>query len=106
MSASLETKRYLDKIGTRVRMYHTAINKAKDYCLDNEVTTHAGIINCVVMAILWVAAIREEVLSEEDLFLFLGFETELAEQKTMQIHPDMAKWSLDEVLDYVSSHEE
>jgi hypothetical protein len=101
--ASLETKRYLDKIGTRVRMYHTAIDRAKDYCVENEIVKQAAIINCVAMACLWVAAIREEVLSEEDLFLFLGLETELAEQKTMALHPDMATWSLEEVLDYVSS---
>jgi hypothetical protein len=103
MSASLETRRYLDSIGSRVRAYVNAINRARDYCEVNEVTTQSGIINCVVMSLLWVAAVREEILSEEDLLLFLGFETDLAEQKTMQIHPEMAKWSLEEVLDYVSS---
>ena len=102
-NASLDTKRYLDKIGARVRMYVNAINRARDYCDLNEVNTHAGIVNCVVMAMLWVAAVREEILSEEEMFMFLGFETDLAEQKTISIHPEMAKWSLEEVLDYVSS---
>ena len=103
MSASLETRRYLDSIGSRVRAYVNAINRARDYCDLNEVTTRTSIVNCVVMSLLWVAAVREEVLSEEDLFMFLGFETDLAEQKTMEIHPEMAKWSLEEVLDYVSN---
>jgi hypothetical protein len=103
MSASLETRRYLDKIGSRVRAYVNAINRARDYCVENEVITQTNIMNCVVMSLLWVAAVREEVLSEEDLFMFLGFETDLAEQKTMEIHPEMAKWSLEEVLDYVSN---
>ena len=103
MSASLETRRYLDKIGSRVRAYVNAINRARDYCSENEITSHVVIVNCVIMSLLWVAAVREEVLSEEDLLLFLGFETDLAEQKTMEIHPEMAKWSLEEVLDYVSN---
>ena len=101
--ASLDTRRYLEKIGSRVRAYVNAINRARDYCASNEVTTQSGIVNCVVISLLWVAAVREEVLSEEELFMFLGFETDLAEQKTMEIHPEMAKWSLEEVLDYVSS---
>jgi len=103
MSASLETRRYLDKIGSRVRSYVNAINRARDYCVENDINTQTGIVNCVVISLLWVAAVREEVLSEGDVFMFLGFETDLAEQKTMQIHPEMAKWSLEEVLDYVSN---
>lgn len=99
--ASLETKRYLDSIGSRIRSYHNAMTRAKEFVLENFVTDQNKIMNCIIMSLLWVAAVRKEELSEEELFMFLNLETDLAESKTIALAKDMHDWSLDEVLEYV-----
>jgi hypothetical protein len=99
--ASLDTKRYLENIGSRVRAYHNTINRAKEYVLENEIHEHPIVMNCIIMSILWLSSVRGEELSEEELFMFLGLEDELAENKTVQISPDMRTWGLEEVLEYV-----
>ena len=98
---SLDTKRYLDKIGSRISTYHNAMNRAKEYVLDNCVSDHSVVLNCIIMSLLWTAAVRDEELTEEELFMFLNIESELAEQKVLGIADIMKEWSLEEVLDYV-----
>ena len=98
---SLDTKRYLDQIGSRVRAYHNAMNRAKDFVLSQEIMNHEIVLNCIVISLLWLAAVRNEELSEEELFMFLNLETDLASTKIIQIDDDMKDWSLEEVLSYV-----
>ena len=47
---SLDTKRYLDQIGSRVRAYHNAMNRAKDFVLSQEIMNHEIVLNCIVKA--------------------------------------------------------
>lgn len=98
---SLDTKRYLDKIGSRVRAYHNAMNISKEYILENDIIDHSIVLNCIVMSLLWTAAVREEELTEEELFMFLNIEPEFADDKVLGIADVMKEWSLEEVLDYV-----
>ena len=98
---SLDTKRYLDKIGSRVRAYHNAMNISKEYILENNILDHSIVLNCIIMSLLWTAAVRDEKLTEEELFMFLNIESDLADQKVLGIADVMKEWSLEEVLDYV-----
>ena len=98
---SLDTKRYLDKIGSRVRAYHNAMNISKEYILENDIIDHSIVLNCIIMSLLWTAAVRDEKLTEEELFMFLNIESDLADQKVLGIADVMKEWSLEEVLDYV-----
>ena len=98
---SLDTKRYLDKIGSRVRAYHNAMNVSKEYILENDIIDHSIVLNCIIMSLLWTAAVRDEKLTEEELFMFLNIESDLADQKVLGIADVMKEWSLEEVLDYV-----
>lgn len=99
--ASLETRRYLDSIGSRVKSYYSALTRAETFILDNEITNREVVLNCTVMSILWMASVREEELTEDELFLFLGLETELAETKSIALNSEWSDWSLEEVLVYV-----
>jgi len=98
---SLDTKRYLDKIGSRVRAYHNAMNVSKEYILENDIIDHSIVLNCIIMSLLWTAAVRDEKLTEEELFMFLNIESDLADQKVLGIADVMKEWSLEEVLNYV-----
>ena len=99
--ASIETKRYLEQIGARVKSYHNAMTRAKEYVLENAIYDQSVIMNCIIMSLLWVAAVRNEELSEDELFTFLNLEPDLAEDKTLKLADPMRDWSLEEVLDYV-----
>ena len=100
-NVSLDTKRYLDHIGSRITTYFNSMNRAKEFVLTNGIYDQELIMNCIVMSLLWVASVRGEELSEDELFMFLGLETNLAEQKVININPDMKDWGLEEVLEYV-----
>ena len=99
--ASLDTRRYLDQIGSRIKAYYNAMNRAKDFIFENEIYDNSLAMECIVMSLLWVAAVRDEKLSEEELFMFLNLETELADNKTINIADSMKDWALEEVLRYV-----
>lgn len=99
--ASLDTRRYLENIGARVKSYHNGINRAKDFVLDNNIYDQSLVMNCIIMSILWVAAVRGEKLSESELFMFLDLEEELSESKIIEMDPKMGEWGLEEVLLYV-----
>ena len=98
---SLETKRYLDSIGSRVRAYHNSMTRAKEYVLEQHIVDQNSIMNCIIMSLLWVASVRVEELSEDELFTFLNLEPDLADDKTLTLADPMKEWSLEEVLDYV-----
>jgi hypothetical protein len=98
---SLETKRYLDKIGSRVNAYNNSMTRAKEYVLENNVTDHYIVMNCIIMSLLWVAAVRGEQLTEEELFMFLNIDSEYADDINISIAKGMEEWGLEEVLDYV-----
>lgn len=99
--ASLETKRYLENIGSRINAYFNTMNRAKEYVLENGVYDHVVVLNCVIMSLLWLAAVREEVLTEEEMFMFLNIETNLADAKVIGIAETMKDWPLEDVLSYV-----
>jgi len=99
--ASIETRRYLDQIGARVRSYHNAMTRAKEFVLENAIYDQSVIMNCIIMSLLWVAAVRNEELSEDELFTYLNLEADLAEDKVIALAEPMKEWSLEEVLDYV-----
>ena len=98
---SEETIRYLDSIGSRVRAYHNSTYLAKEYILRETILDQEMIVNLIIMALLWTAAVREEVLTEEELFMFLGFECIFEEDKVISMADHMKSWSIDEVFDYV-----
>lgn len=99
---SLDTKRYLKHIGNRVTSYYNTMERAKTFILDEGITDRDIVMNCIIMSVLWLAAVREETLTEDQLFMFLGLEEELADkQEELSIADDMKEWGLDEVLIYV-----
>lgn len=99
--ASLETRRYLDQIGSRIKTYHNTMNRAKEFIFANGIYDNSLAMECIVMSLLWVSAVRGEQLTEEELFMFLGLETELADDKTITFADSMKDWGLEEVLKYV-----
>lgn len=99
--ASLETRRYLDSIGSRIRAYYNSMNRAKEYVLEQGIYDHVIVMNCIIMSLLWLASVRGEELSEEELFMFLNIETDLADAKTIGIADVMKDWPLEDVLKYV-----
>lgn len=101
---SLETKQYLNSIATRVSNYYHAISKTRQFLINNQVYDPDIAVNCTIMSILWAAAVRGDVVTEQDLLTFLGFEENTSSDVSVALAPDMHSWSLDDVLEYVIKH--
>lgn len=103
MEISDHTKQYLSQIAERCSAYYSALEYTKDYVISSEDIRNETILDCMLMSILWVAANRNEKLTEEDVCMFLNVDVEVdAGDITVAMVPEMQDWTLDEVLNYVN----
>jgi len=97
----LESKNELQKIASRVRTYTNAVFRAHDYVEENAILDVYIATNLLTISILWVAAVRGETLTDEDLCMFLGIEdTSGLGVQEVNLKEKFHDWSLDEVLDF------
>jgi hypothetical protein len=102
MDISQSTKDYFESLKDRTDSYQDSLDTAKEFILDNEIENQEEIINYMIMSILWVAATRDEVLTEEDICIFLNIEsTEEQEGVRVEIMDEMKYWTLPELLLYI-----
>ena len=103
MTVSESTKQYLSQIGERAEEYFNALEFAKEYVLERQLSRNRGIIDCMLMSILWVASNRDDNLTEEDVCMYLNVDTEVKKGDiSVELVPEMKTWSLQEVLEYVN----
>lgn len=101
MSAvSLETKKYLDSIVSRVHAYAKIKERTVDYLEDLEEEDPTVWTNCMIVATLWLASVRDEELTEQDLLMFLGLDDEQADKKVMKLDPEVAEMGFEEAIEY------
>lgn len=77
MKVSASTKRYFDKLGRRLTDYADSIEVAHKYVSDNlknKKNNQDIVLKLLIGSILWTAAKRNEEMSENEVFLFLGLE--------------------------------
>lgn len=97
---SIETRKYLDHIARRVEAYHKIRLRTLDYLEQQGVTNTQTAANCVIMAILWLSAVRQDRITENELLIHLGLDDTLTEDKEMLLDPEIAEMGFDEALDY------
>ena len=104
MVVSESTKQYLAEICDRSIDYFNALEFAKDYVFNNKDLSKEHIVDCMLMSILWTASVRGESLTEEDVCTYLNIDVDVeCGDISVSIIPEMEGWTLEEVLDYVSS---
>lgn len=98
--SSLETKRYLQKFSSKAHAYAKVKQRAIEYLESHDIYDQSSSANVIIVALLWLAAIREEELTESELLLYLGLDDTLADYRVMALDPQIATMSLEEALDY------
>jgi len=108
MKVSESTKQYLADIAERAIDYFEALEFAKDFVLDNRVVDNRGIVDCMLMSILWCASNRSDNLTEEDVCMYLNVDATVKQgDVSVKLMPEMKDWTLEEVLTFVNdSHGE
>lgn len=101
MSAvSIETKRYLNSIVSRVHAYAKIRERTIAFLEDQEEEDPSVWTNCLIVAMLWLASVRDESLTEQDMVMLLGLDDELADKKVMELDPELAEMGFEEAIEY------
>lgn len=105
-NTSYETAAYLKSLAVRSTIYFNAVVDARKFIKSAGVDDPEVAVNCTVMSILWAAALRDEKVTETDIFTILNIdiETELTSTNLLQIPNNMKDWPLDDVLEFVIHH--
>lgn len=98
--SSLETRRYLQQFSSRTYAYAKVKQRAVDYLERHEVFSQSSSANIIIIALLWLASVREEQLTESELLLYMGLDDTLADDRVMALDPQIAMMGLEEALDY------
>jgi len=102
MDISESTQRYFKEIAERTQDYFDTLEFTKEYIAMHGISDHDGILDCVLLSILWCASKRQDSLTEEDVCVFLNVdETVEKGEISVEIAPEMREWSLEEILEYV-----
>ena len=77
MNISSDTVDYLQSIEDRVTDYVTSKREAINFVFEKRILDEAIISNLIIGSLIWTADKRNETISDEDILLFLGADTEL-----------------------------
>lgn len=98
--ATIETRKYLNHISTRMAAYQKVRLRTLDYLEEMEITNVTTMANCIVMSFLWLAAVRNEILTEREILIHLNMDDSLTDDKEMMLDPEIAEMGFNEALDY------
>lgn len=101
---SNETKQYLSSISHRVQSYANMREHAIEHVTDLGIYDNEILTNCVVMSMLWLAAVRGEEITQNQIFMHLGLPELLEDDVVMTISEEMFIMSIDDVLNYTIDH--
>jgi len=99
-TVSLETQRYLQKIASRVSAYQKIRWRTLDILDEYDIEDPEVTANCIIVGFLWLASVREEVLTENEMLMHLGLEDTLSEDQEMILDPEIAEMSFDDAIEY------
>lgn len=97
---SLESKRYLQHLINKAESYQNIRLRTLDYLEEIGVEKNSTVVNCVIMAILWLAYVRDEIITEGELLMIMGMDDSLASDKRMILDPEIAEMGFDDALDF------
>lgn len=98
-----ETRKYLTNIADIVNNLQWAKLKAEIWCEDEGIDDPNVIANCMVMAMLWGAALRDYPITQSEVLTHLGVDdedvpTREEPEEPFFLHPDLQELSFDELM--------
>jgi hypothetical protein len=97
----IDSRKYLTNIADIVNSLQWAKLKAEMWCEDREIEDPTVVANCVVMAMMWGAALRDHPLTHTEVLNHLGFEETSQDdiEETFWLHPELQELSFDELME-------
>jgi len=103
MEVSRSTQQYFEEIAERTSQYFEALEFAKEFVLNQQIQRNEPIVDCMLMSILWVASVRDDKLTEEDVCTYLNVDTDVNKGDiAVEMVPEMQGFTLEQVLQYVT----
>lgn len=96
-------KKYLQNIADRMLDYDAVRNEVSAYILEKNIESLDLMTDLLISGFLWKANLRDEVLTEADIEIFLGNDEEIEYEDNLEyiLEEDWTRYSLEELLDIV-----
>ena len=99
VNPSPDTIDYFKSISKRMNTYHRNIDKVKGYIKLNKLTDTNKMSNLVIMCVIWTAHKLKEHMTETDILVILGSQSEMDGTNIMTLDPDLRELELLELMD-------
>ena len=98
----IDNQIYLENIAERVTYYYEARQVGINFIVNNKIIDNNLIVEVLLITAIWSAYQRDEVLTDEEIAIFFGItpNSDFDEQhSTVELHPDHAYLTLNELLE-------
>jgi hypothetical protein len=96
---SSDTISYFKNISKRMNTYHRNIDKVKRYIKLNKLKDTSKMSNLVIMCVIWTAHQLKEHITETDILVILGSQSEMEGTNIMSLDPELRQLELLELMD-------
>lgn len=96
---SSDTINYFKNISKRMSTYHRNIEKVKRYIKLNKLKDTSKMSNLVIMCVIWTAHQLKEYITETDILVILGSQSEMDGTNIMSLDPELRELELIELMD-------
>lgn len=96
---SSDTVNYFRHISKRMTTYHRNIEKVKRYIKLNKLRDTNKMSNLVIMCVIWTAHQLKEHITETDILVILGSQSEMDGTNIMSLDPELRDLELLDLMD-------
>ena len=96
---SSDTINYFRSVSKRMNTYHKNIGKVKKYIRSNRIIDSNKMSNLVIMCVIWTAHQLNEYITETDILVILGSQSDMEGTNIMSLDPELRKLELIELMD-------
>lgn len=99
LNPSSDTINYFKSISKRMATYHKNIERVKRYIKLNKLTDTSKMSNLVIMCVIWTAHKLNEYITETDILVILGSQSDMDGTNIMTLDPELRELELIELMD-------
>ncbi len=99
INPSADTIEYFKHISKRMTTYHRNIEKVKRYIKLNKLKDTSKMSNLVIMCVIWTAHKLNEYITETDILVILGSQSDMDGTNIMSLDPELRQLELIELMD-------
>lgn len=99
------TKEWIHQVENRIEDFQYYLKQTMDWCEKKEIFDEKHILILSVMSCVWVSWMRDESITQKELFEFLGVRLEAdIEDKIYEMNPKLGNVDHKDLLEFVYNH--